>query len=121
MHLRSGPVGSERDERGHRDDEPEQTLGEVPEGLDSDLYPKHLDDLRRDPAFRDSVLSFRDEAGARREVALDDVTDVEHPSEGNPRAKIWLRNGVIVVASGAVIAGAIAALRYRRRRRESSG
>lgn len=97
-----------------RDDD-DQTLGEVPEGLGSDLYPKHLDDLRRDPAFRDSVLSFRDDAGKRQDIAIDDVTAVEQPSEDNPRAKIWLRNGAIVLASGAVIAGAIAALRYRRR------
>lgn len=97
-----------------RDDD-DQTLGEVPEGLGSDLYPKHLDDLRRDPAFRDSVLSFRDDAGKRQDIAIDDVTTVEQPNEDNPRAKIWLRNGAIVLASGAVIAGAIAALRYRRR------
>ena len=99
----------------HDEEADEQTLGEVPEGLGSDLYPKHLDDLRRDPAFRDSVLSFRDDAGRRQDVAIDDVTAIEHPSEGNPRTKIWLRNGAIVLASGAVIAGAIAALRYRRR------
>jgi hypothetical protein len=48
-------------------------------------------------------------------VALDQVTAVEHSDDGSDRAKIWLRNGAIVVASGAVIAGAIAALRYRRR------
>ena len=99
----------------HDEDADEQPLGEVPEGLGSDLYPKHLDDLRRDPAFRDSVLSFRDEAGQVQDVALDDVTAIEEPSEDNPRAKIWLRNGAIVLASGAVIAGAIAAVRCRRR------
>jgi hypothetical protein len=90
-------------------------VGEVPEGVGGELYADRLGDLSRDPAFQDAVLQFPDDAGARHEVALDQVTAVEHSGDGTDRTKIWLRNGAIVVASGAVIAGAIAALRYRRR------
>ena len=101
------------------DDLDPDPVGEVPEGLGSDLYTNRLGDLSRDPAFQDAVLHFPDDAGTRREVLLDEVESVEHSSDGSDRAKIWLRNGAIVVASGAVIAGAIAALRYRRRHRGS--
>jgi hypothetical protein len=99
------------------DDLDPDPVGEVPEGLGGDLYAKRLGDLSRDPAFQDAVLQFPDDAGKRQEVALDQVTAVEHDDDDSGRAKIWLRNGVIVVASGAVVAGAIAALRYRRRHR----
>jgi hypothetical protein len=91
--------------------------GDVPEGVGADLYPTHLEHLRRQEAYRDAVLSFRDDAGAKQDVALDQVTEIEEPSQGSSRGKITLRNGVIVVASGAVIAAAIAALRYRRARK----
>ena len=97
------------------DDTDEPPLGEVPEGVGADLYPKHLEYLRGQEAFHDAVLSFRDEAGARQEVELEQVSTTEQPEQGSSRAKIRLRNGVIVLATGAVIAGAIAAVRYRRR------
>ena len=101
------------------DDSDEPLLGEVPEGLDADLYSKHLQDLKREPAFGEAVLSFPDEVGGHHEVALHDVETTEGTDDGSNRTKILLRNGVIVVASGAVIAGAIAAVRYRRRHRSS--
>jgi len=100
-------------------DSDEPLLGEVPEGLDADLYSKHLQDLKREPAFGEAVLSFPDEVGGHHEVALHDVETTEGTDDGSNRTKILLRNGVIVVASGAVIAGAIAAVRYRRRHRSS--
>jgi hypothetical protein len=101
------------------DDPDEPLLGEVPEGLGADLYSKHLQDLKREPAFGEAVLSFPDEVGGHQEVALHDVETTEGADDGSNRTKILLRNGVIVVASGAVIAGAIAAVRYRRRHRSS--
>jgi len=100
-------------------DSDEPLLGEVPEGLGADLYSKHLQDLKREPAFGEAVLSFPDEVGGHHEVALHDVETTEGTDDGSNRTKILLRNGVIVVASGAVIAGAIAAVRYRRRHRSS--
>ncbi|MCJ7673497.1 MAG: hypothetical protein MUP67_15860 [Acidimicrobiia bacterium] len=100
-------------------DRDEQVLGEVPEGLGSDLYSKHLEDLKREPAFGEAVLSFPDEAGGHHEIALDDVEGTEDAADGSNRTKILLRNGAIVLASGAVIAGAIAAVRYRRKHRSS--
>jgi hypothetical protein len=97
-------------------DEPDvASLGEVPEGLGADLYPKHLEYLSRHEAFGDAVLSIPDGAGGRQSVELDQVTDASAPDAGSDRGRIRLRNGVILLASGAVIAGAIAAVRYRRR------
>ena len=91
----------------------ETQWGEVPEGLGADLYTRRLEQLRDEDAFGDAVLSFRDVDGHEREVAIEDVESTE--AEGSSRTKIVLRNGAIVVATGAVIAGAIAAVRYRRR------
>ena len=97
----------------HDDDAP---VGEVPEGLDSDLYARHLENLSRDEAFGEAVLSFRDAEGQDQEIPIQEVAGTE-PDEagGRNHTKILLRNGAIVVATGAVIAGAIAAVRYRRR------
>jgi len=100
-------------------DSEEQVLGEVPEGLGADLYSKHLEDLKREPAFGEAVLSFPDEAGGHQEIAIGDVEGTAGVDDGSNHTKILLRNGAIVVASGAVIAGAIAAVRYRRRHRSS--
>ena len=102
-----------------RDNSDDQVLGEVPEGLGSDLYSKHLEDLKREPAFGEAVLSFPDEAGGHQEIALGDVESTADADDGSNRTKILLRNGAIVLASGAVIAGAVAAVRYRRRHRSS--
>jgi hypothetical protein len=99
------------------DDAHDAPLGEVPEGLGSNLYPAHLESLSRDPAFGDAVLSFRDSSGTHQRIPLDEVESIEGPEEGGTRAKIWLRNGAIVLATGAVIAGAIATVRYRRKHR----
>jgi len=105
------------------DDVDDVPLGEVPEGLGPDLYPRHLESLSRDPAFGDGVLSFTDDDGVAREVAFDDVDSArllepgDGGDEGKTRTKIILRSGVVVVATGAVVAGAIAAVRYRRRKR----
>ena len=107
------------DGRDQLDDAEDPILGEMPEGLDDGLYPKHLEDLKREPAFGEAVLSFPDEHGGYQDVALHDVEATEDADDGSDRTKILLRNGVIVVASGAAIAGAIAAVRYRRRHRAS--
>ncbi len=97
-------------------DEPDDAqLGDVPDGVGADLYPTHLEYLSRHEAFQDAVLSLPDSAGDKQDVALPEVTAAERPSEGSSRAKIRLRNGAIVLASGAVIAAAIAAVRYRRK------
>jgi hypothetical protein len=77
--------------------------------LGADLYSKHLEDLKREPAFGEAVLSFPDKAGGHREIALDDVEATEDADDGSNRTEILLRNGAIVLASGAVIVGAIAA------------
>jgi hypothetical protein len=98
------------------DDPDDAQLGDVPEGLAADLYPRHLEHLSRQDAYRDAVLRFADAPDGAHDVALDQVTGIEDPSEGSSRWKIRLRNGAIVLASGAAIAAAIAALRYRRRR-----
>ena len=95
----------------------ETPVGDIPEGVGAELYPAHLDHLRRHDAYRDAVLSFRDAAGETQDVALGEVAAIEHPSGGSSRGRIRLRNGAIVLASGAVIATAIAALRYRRARK----
>jgi hypothetical protein len=97
-----------------RDADDDAPVGEVPEGVGGDLYSKHLDDLRHDRAFGEAVLSFRDSDGHAREVAIDDIAGTES-EEGSSRTKILLRNGAIVIATGAVVAAAIAAVRYRRR------
>jgi hypothetical protein len=89
-------------------------LGEVPAGLEADLYSKHLDKLSKDDEFGEAVLSFRDAEGDEQEIPLDEVAGTEHDA-GSNRTKILLRNGAIVVATGAVIAGALAAVRYRRK------
>jgi hypothetical protein len=99
------------------DDHDDAQSGEVPEGVGADLYATHLEQLSRHEAFQDAVLSFPDAAGGRQDVPLDEVTEIEEPSDGRSRGRIRLRNGVIVLASGAVIAAAIAALRYRRARK----
>jgi hypothetical protein len=100
------------------DDLDDAHVGDVPEGVGADLYPQHLEYLSRHEAFQEAVLSFPDDAGARQDVALHDVADAVQPDEGRSRAKIRLRNGAVVVASGAVIAVALAAVRYRRRHRK---
>ena len=99
------------------DDHDDAPVGEVPEGLDSGLYARHLDKLSKDEAFGDAVLSFRDEEGREQEIPIEDVAGTEADAEPN-RTKIVLRNGAIVVVTGAVIAGAIAAVRYRRRHKK---
>jgi hypothetical protein len=99
------------------DDLDEAPLGEVPAWVGAELYPAHLDYLKQHEAFQEAVLSFPDETGGHQDVALDQVTDAETPKEGSDRARIRLRNGAIVLASGAVIAAAIAAVRYRRKRK----
>jgi hypothetical protein len=99
------------------DDADDEQSGDIPEGVGADLYPTHLEHLSRHEAYQDAVLSFPDAAGGRQDVALDQVTAIEEPSHGNSRGRIRLRNGAIVLASGAVIAAAIAALRYRRARK----
>jgi hypothetical protein len=107
------------DEPGTHDerDDDDPVLGEVPEGVGADLYPKHLEDMKREPAFGEAVLSFPDESGGHHEISIDDVESTSGADDGSDRTKILLRSGVIVVASGAVIAGAIAAVRYRRKHR----
>jgi hypothetical protein len=92
----------------------EPQLGEVPAGLGADLYAKRLDSLSKDEAFDDGVLSFPDADGVEREILLEDVEATEHDHHSN-RTKIILRSGAAVVVSGAVIAGAVAAIRYRRK------
>ena len=99
---------------GHDEDAP---VGEVPEGLSSDLYARHLESLTQDEAFGEAVLSFRDVEGQQQEIEIGDVAGTES-DEGPSRTKIVLRNGAIVVVTGAVIAGAIAAVRYRRRHKQ---
>jgi hypothetical protein len=103
-------MGTQDDEDPH-----ESQLGEVPDGVGAELYPKHLENLSRHEAFEEGVLSFPDGKGGHHEVPLDEVAGTEKPDAGSDRGKILLRNGVIVVASGAAIAAAIAAVRYRRR------
>ena len=96
----------------------EELLGEVPDGVvGADLYPRHLEHLSRQEEFSEAVLSFPDADGVLQDVALDDVAGTEKPTDGSSRTKIRLRNGAIVLASGAVIAGALATVRYRRKHR----
>ena len=97
------------------DDHDDSPVGEVPEGLDSGLYARHLESMSRDEAFGGAVLSFRDDQGREQEIPIEDVASTEPEHEGPSRTKITLRNGAIVVVTGAVIAGAIAAVRYRRK------
>jgi hypothetical protein len=99
------------------DDHDEAPIGDVPEGVGADLYPKHLEYLSRHEAFHEGVLSFPDAAGDRQDIEIAQVTGTEDSDEGSSRTKIVLRSGAVVVASGAVIALAIAAVRYRRRRK----
>jgi hypothetical protein len=99
---------------GTDDDAP---VGEVPEGLASDLHARDLERLSQDEAFGEAVLSFRDVEGQQQEIPIGDVTGTES-DEGPSRTKILLRNGAFVVVTGAVIAGAIAAVRYRRRHKQ---
>jgi hypothetical protein len=103
------------DDTNDHDDAP---VGEVPEGLDSGLYARHLESMSRDEAFGEAVLSFRDSDGHEQEIPIEDVAGTEPDGEGRNRTKILLRNGAIVVVTGAVIAGAIAAARYRRRHKQ---
>jgi hypothetical protein len=99
------------------DDADDEQAGDVPEGVGADLYPTHLEHLSRHEAYQDAVLSFPDAEGGQQDIPLDQVSEIEEPSRGSSRGKIRLRNGAIVLASGAVIAAAIAALRYRRARK----
>jgi hypothetical protein len=99
------------------DDLDEPHLGDVPEGVGADLYPRHLEYLSRHEAFQEAVLSFPDSAGGRHDLAIHEVEDAQPGDEGPSRARIRLRSGAVVLASGAVIAVALAAIRYRRRHR----
>jgi hypothetical protein len=92
-------------------------LGEVPAGVGADLYAKRLESLSRQEAFGEGILSIPDADGTEQEIPLDEVEGTEHDHETN-RTKIRLRNGAIVVVSGAVIAGAVAAIRYRRKHKQ---
>jgi len=89
-------------------------LGEVPAGVGADLYAKRLESLSRQEAFGEGVISIPDVDGGEQEIPLDEVEGTEHDHESN-RTKIRLRNGAIVVVSGAVIAAGVAAIRYRRK------
>ena len=99
------------------DDFDDAQLGEVPDGVGADLYAKRLENLRTDEAFDEAVLSFPDADGGEHEIPLDQVESAEHDHHTN-RTKIVLRSGAIVVVTGAVIAGAVAALRYRRKHKQ---
>src|SRR5918996_78609 len=106
----------------HADDEADESAedaqsGDVPEGVDAGLYATHLEHLRQHEAYQDAVLSFPDAEGRKQDVPLGEVETIEEPARGSSRGRIRLRNGAIVLASGAVIAAAIAALRYRRSRK----
>jgi hypothetical protein len=107
------------DERARMDTEYADTdLGEVPDGVvGAGLYAERLESLRTSDAFGDGVLSLPDSEGGEQEIPLEDVEGAEHYHETN-RTKIRLRNGAIIVVSGAVIAGAVAAIRYRRKRKQ---
>lgn len=100
------------------DEDPHEAyLGEVPDGIGAELYPDHLERLRGDEDFGEAVLSFPDAEGHDQEISIDDVESTERDA-GSDRTKIRMRNGVIVVATGAVIATAIAAVRYRRKHKQ---
>jgi len=89
-------------------------LGEVPAGVGADLYAERLENLSKEEVFGEAVLSFPDADGVEQEINLDDVAATEHDHSSN-RTKIVLRSGAAVVVTGAVIAGAVAAIRYRRK------
>ncbi|MGH9024634.1 MAG: hypothetical protein ACRDWD_00725, partial [Acidimicrobiia bacterium] len=57
------------------DDFDEAQVGDVPEGVGADLYPKHLEYLSRHEAFQEAVLSFPDSAGGRHDVEIHEVED----------------------------------------------
>jgi hypothetical protein len=106
-----------RDENFEDRDFDDAQLGEVPAGVGADLYAKRLESLSREEAFGEGVLSIPDVDGNEREIPLDEVDGAEHDHETN-RTKIRLRNGAIVVVSGAVIAAAVATIRYRRKHKQ---
>lgn len=110
--LHDDGLDSSNLEVGHGDFEP--ALGEVPDGLGADLYAQRLERLSKEEAFGEGVLSFSDAEGVEQDIRLDDVAGTEH-DHGSNRTKILLRSGAAVVVTGAVIAGAVAALRYRRK------
>jgi hypothetical protein len=99
------------------DDDLDPPLGDVPEGVGADLYPKHLEYLSRHEAFQEGVLPFSDDVGGRQDVAIDEVAGTEESGDGPNLSRILLRSGAVVLASGAVIAAGIAAVRYRRKRK----
>ena len=99
------------------DDDVDDPIGDVPEGVGADLYPKHLEYLSQHEAFQEAVLPFSDDTGGRQDVAIDDVAGTEESGDGPNLSRILLRSGAVVLASGAVIAAGIAAVRYRRKRK----
>ena len=106
-----------RDDSSDDRDFDDAPLGEVPAGVGGELYAKRLEGLSRQEAFGEGVLSITDTEGGEQEIPLGEVAGTEHDHETD-RTKIRLRNGAIVVVSGAVIAAAVATIRYRRKHKQ---
>jgi hypothetical protein len=94
-------------------DEPDVTgdQGEIPDGVGPEIFREHL---------RRAVAGQGPEHGAHilleeETVFLEDIEAVEAEPE-SPRSRVRLRNGLIITGvTGAAIAAALAAVRFKQR------
>jgi hypothetical protein len=91
--------------------EPEETQGDVPEGLGPEVFREHLERAAKGHDGSSAHITL-EETG----VWLEDIESVEAEPEGG-RSRVRLRNGVIIAGlTGAAIVAALATVRYRHRR-----
>jgi hypothetical protein len=95
------------------DAEHEHTHGDVPEGVGPGVFRENLERVTRQHAEDGAHITLEDES-----VFLEDIQGVDDEPEAG-RARVRLRNGVIIGGlTGAAIVAALATVRFRRRRRK---
>ena len=91
------------------DIESEHTQGDAPTGLGPEVYRERLRQVASDDQEHGAEITLHDER-----LFVADIESVEAESDGH-RSRVRLRNGLIIGGiTGAAIAAALAARRYRR-------
>jgi hypothetical protein len=99
---------------GDRDDDA-TALGEVPVGVGPEVFRERLERAANQDPHDGAVVVLEGE-----ELFLADIEAVE--AEDDHRSRVRLRNGLIIGGvTGAAIVGALAAVRYHRRRKGPDG
>jgi hypothetical protein len=93
------------------DPEPVSVQGDVPDGVGPEVFREQLRRAARQDPAHGAHITIESET-----VFLEDVESVEAEAGGH-QSRVRLRNGAIIGGlTGAAIVGALATIRYRRRK-----